>query len=208
MRRLRLVAIVVVIIGLVALAIYLMQKQGSNAPLVNTLTIASSTPANGDSAVSVFDPIKVTFNQDVDPLTLNVVSNPTENWSIAQISKNSIRIEHKQYLRVATTYKLGVLRHEETIGTITFETAREQNDPRQLQTLQQDLNERYPLAQFTPYQTSNYKVIYSAPLTFEIELKTSIDPQEAISQVQSWVKSHGVDPATHKYVTVSATPAP
>lgn len=208
MGRLKKVALAIVIIGLVALVIYLMQKRGTVGPLSNPISITSSSPANGESAVSVFDPIKITFNQDIDPLTLTVTSDPAENWNISPISKDSIKIDHKLYLKVATTYKLAILRHEEEIGTLTFETARDQNDPRQLQTLQTDLDTNYPLAKFTPYQTSNYMVVYSSPLTFEIDIKGVFDPQEAISEVQSWVKSHGVDPATHKYTVVSATPNP
>lgn len=196
-----------IVIALVAIFIYLSQKKvGTNTS--TPITITSSIPNNGASEVSVFDPITITFNQKIDPLTIMVSSDPSENWTVSQNTPNSIKIDHKLYLRVSTTYKLTVLQHNSLVGTLTFETAHEQNDPRQLQNLQSELNKNYPLASLTPYETTNYRVVYSAPLTLEIQLKGSITTQNAISQVQSWVKSNGIDPTTHKYIIATASPTP
>lgn len=171
-------------------------------------TITNSTPTENALGVSVFDPITITFNQPVDSSSVTVTSNPSENWTTSQITPNTVKVGHELYLRVSTTYKLTISQNGNAIETLTFVTAHEQNDPRQLQGLQSDLNKNYPLASLTPYETSDYRVIYSAPLTLEIDLKNSIGTQEAITQVQAWVKSNGVDPGTHKYNVVNVSPTP
>lgn len=198
----------IIIIFFIALFIYLSQKKVS----INTsspITITGSVPTNGSSKVSVFDPITITFNQKIDPKNIIVTSDPSEDWTISQDVSNSIKINHGLYLRVATTYKLTIVQNNNTVvGTLNFETAQEQNDPRQLQNLQSQLNKSYPLASLTPYETSDYKVVYSAPLTLQINIKSSIEKQEAISEVQAWVKSNGVEPLTHKYIVINSSPTP
>lgn len=168
------------------------------------LSIESSVPANGSDSVSVFDPIIIKFNQNINSKDLYISSEPFESWDISQYSPNSIQVNHQEYLRVATQYKLLILKNGTLIGTITFKTAHEQNDPRFLQTLQSELNKDYPLISLTPYETSNYKVVYIAPLTLEIELKNQMDQQTVISQVKLWVKSNGIDPSTHKYNVIKS----
>lgn len=201
------VAIIIVIIIAVTISVYLSQKKGGGS-VPTAMAITESTPTEGASGVNVFDPIIITFNQNVDPLTITATSNPTENWSVSQTSPKTVNIDHKLYLRVATTYTLTILQHGSIVGTLTFETASEQNDPRQLQSLQSELNKNYPLASLTPYETPDFRVVYGAPLTLDISIKSSIGAQSAISQVQAWVKSNGIDPATHKYIVVTPTPTP
>jgi hypothetical protein len=200
------IAAVVIVIIIITIFIYLSPKKGPIS--TSGATVANSVPAQGASEVNVFDPITITFNQNVDPTSITVTSNPSENWTITQNTPNSITIDHSLYLKIATTYKLTVMQNDSNIETLTFETAHDQNDPRQLQSLKSQLNNDYPLASLTPYETSDYRVVYSAPLTLEIDIKSSIGTQDAILQVQSWVKSQGVDPVTHKYITVTASPAP
>ncbi len=191
----------------ITIFIYLSQKKVIT-PTSTPILITKSAPSEGSIGVSVFDPISITFNQPVDSVSVTVMSEPSENWTTSQISPNIIKVDHKLYLKVSTTYKLNILQHGNLVGTLVFETAREQNDPRQLQNLQLELDKNYPLASLTPYQTPDYRVVYSAPLTLGITLKTSIEKQTAISQVQTWVKSNGVDPETHKYIVTNPSTTP
>lgn len=196
----------ILILVLIALVIYFIfsSKQKKNVIPQQPVLISSSIPANNSSGASVFDPISITFNQPIDASTINITSDPAENWTISQIRQNSIDVNHKLYLRVSTNYTLNISQHGSIIGTIVFETSHEQNDPRELQGLQADLDKNYPLISLTPHITSDYQVVYIAPLTLEIDLKSSISAQDAISQIKSWVQSNGVDPATHKYNVVAA----
>ncbi|HWA52296.1 MAG TPA: Ig-like domain-containing protein [Patescibacteria group bacterium] len=166
------------------------------------LTITSSVPSNQASNVNVFDPITITFNQNINPALIGVTSTPNENWSISQNSPATITINHTLYLQENTSYQLSINQSGVSIGILNFKTAQDQNDPRQLQQLQSDLNKDYPLASLTPYETADFKVVYSAPLTLEIDLKSAISSQDAISQVKTWVSTNGVDPSTHTYRVV------
>lgn len=186
--------------------IYLLLKNQTVSSV--PISITSSVPAENFTKTSVLDPITITFNQPIDSSSLYVSSSPSEEWSVIQNTPNSVSLEHAQYLRVATAYKITILQSGNLIGTLDFETAQEQNDPRQLQGLQLQMNKNYPLASLTPYGTSNFIVVYTAPLTLEIQIRGSISAEDAISQVKSWVESNGIDPSTHKYNVVSASPTP
>lgn len=202
----KIVVIIIVFITIVATLIYVLQKKSTVTQM--PVSIANSTPEQDAIDVSVFNPIIITFNERVDSSTIKVTSDPVENWSISQNTPTTIKVDHQLYLRVSTTYKLTVSQNGNTIGTLIFETANEQNDPRQLQQLQSDLDKNYPLASLTPYETPDYKVVYTAPLTLGISIKSSISPQDAISKIKSWVESNGVDPTTHKYIIISTSPTP
>jgi len=56
--------------------------------------------------------------------------------------------------------------------------------------------EEYPLFEHVPYITQKTTLDYIAPLHLKILLKE--DTPEARSQVLDWIRSKGVDPATHK----------
>lgn len=197
----------VILVALIAVVVYLSQKK-VQVLISSPIAITSSIPSDGASGVNVFDPVIITFNQTVGPASITITSDPPENWTVSQNTPKSITVGHSLYLRIATTYKLTVMQHGSIIGTLTFETANDQNDPRQLQSLKSQLNKDYPLASLTPYETTDYHVVYSAPLTLEIDIKSSISAADAISQIQSWVSSQGIDPTTHKYVVVTPSPAP
>lgn len=198
----------VIIMGLIFYLALRSKKVNQPTAPVN-LEITNSTPANGANSVGVADPILITFNQPTDYLTITVTSDPSEEWSISQASPSSVKIAHKLYLRVATNYTLTILQHGNPVGKLVFKTANEQNDPRFLQNIQTENGKKYPLLSLTPYETLDYKVVYTAPLTLEIELKNNnVTSQDAITQVQSWVKSNGIDPSTHKYTVTSPSPAP
>lgn len=204
--RQKLIIVGSAIIAVVVVTIIILFFQKKSPITQMQLAITSSTPAGNSIGVSVFDPVTITFNQNVNASDFTAASDPGEDWTIIQSSPNTIEIDHKLYLRVFTDYKLTVFQHSTTVDVISFQTAQEQNDPRLLQTIQSQTDKDYPLASLLPYENSYYRVVYSAPLTLEIDLKGSgINPQDAITQVQQWVKSNGVDPATHKYIVVAAT---
>jgi methionine-rich copper-binding protein CopC len=206
--KLKIILIAIFVILAILSVIFIISSTGKKNIPTSTPTIKSITPADNSTGFSVFDPVKITFNQTIDPSAIEVASFPSENWSVSQTAQDTVNLNHESYLRVATSYKVTISYNGESIETINFETANSQNDPRQLQSLQSELDKNYPLASLTPYETPDYRVVYSAPLTFEIDIKGNLSEQEAISQVQSWVKSNGVDPSTHKYIVTTPSPKP
>jgi len=204
----KIIGIIIIFFAILAITIYLYFSQKKTIRQT-PIAITNSVPTEGSVNVSVFDSITINFNQTIDPASLYISSEPSENWDVVQRTQNSVVIEHNQYLKVATLYRITILQKGTLVGTLNFETAHDQNDPRQLQSLQSELDKNYPLASLTPYQTLNYRVVYSAPLTLEIDIKDpNVIQQNIIQEVQSWVKSNGVDPTTHKYDIVLPSPTP
>lgn len=195
----------IIIVFIVTLVVYLLQKGRQTE-----LSITNSVPQDNATEASVFNPITITFNQSVDAKNVTVFSDPSENWTVSQTGDSTtIRIDHEKYLSVATKYELAISVSNKSVGKITFQTAHEKNDPRLLQDLKSDLDNKYPLASQTPYQTPNYRIIYVAPLTLEIDITGSIAAEDAIAEVKSWVQQQGIDPTTHKYTTkIVASPQP
>lgn len=196
--------IIIAIIAVLILTITNSNKKNESLPV----EIVSSIPQNGASQVDVSQPITVTFNQDIKASQLSVSSNPSEEWLILQNNPKSITINHGLYLKVATTYKVSITKDNAVIGSFSFQTVFEQNDPRQLQILQSDIDKNYPLAKVTPYETPDYKVIYVSPLTFDIKIKSNLDRDEVLNQIKFWVKSNGVDPISHTYLIDTGSPKP
>ncbi len=205
-QKLKITLSVLVGVAFIVSLIYLSQK---SKPSPTPIEIITSSPVNGSDSADVFSPTIITFNQPVTASDFSVSSTPEELWSIQQKGPNTIEADHLQYLRVATEYTLLISQKGQTIATLNFTTANSQNDPRYLQGLQSDLDKNYPLAQFTPYETALYRVVYSAPLALEIDLKSyTLDQASVIEQIKAWVQSHGVDPATHTYTVVAPSPTP
>ena len=63
----------------------------------------------------------------------------------------------------------------------------------------QTINESYPLFDFVPYKTQEFSIDYSDRLTLEVKINGRKTPQ-IISQVQSWIQEHGIDPSIHTII--------
>src|SRR3989338_2977829 len=58
------------------------------------------------------------------------------------------------------------------------------------------LEKYYPLVDYTPYKTGSFDIVYKTKSTLEVKMKIS-DREKVKQEVIDWIKSHGVDPATH-----------
>jgi len=68
------------------------------------------------------------------------------------------------------------------------------------------LEKNFPLFSFLPYETEKYRLTYQAPFELKIKLKSNQEDQQIIQQeIASWMKSKGIDPASHQLIFV--TPA-
>lgn len=198
----------ILIVVILSIVLILINRSKQKPVVTIPLTVTKSIPVQNAINVNVFDPIVFTFNQGVDAKNFNVSSEPSEDWSITQATSSSINLNHKQYLLVSKKYTVSVFYNGESVTKLNFETEHNQNDPRLLQELQSELDRDYPLASLTPYETAEFKVVYSAPLTFEITLKGPTSPDNAILQVKAWVGANGGNPANHKYTIAGSYPTP
>ena len=187
--------IIFLALGLVA-CLYLLLQEKPALPL----TIQGSTPADQQTGVDLFAPISVTFNSALDPNLLSVTSLPPETWTITPENASTYEFAHKLALSPSTKYLLTFTYQGQSLS-LTFTTQKSQGDPRLIQTIKEQMSIDYPLANLTPYETNLYRVVYSAPLTLEITLKTAVTTSDqAIAEIKSWVRNHGGDSSTHQYI--------
>ena len=78
--------------------------------------------------------------------------------------------------------------------------SKERGDPNFKKTINENLFKYFPLLKEIPYETNEFKVIYSKPLQLTVELKPSISTQSAETKVLNWIQSKGVNPSTHKII--------
>jgi hypothetical protein len=171
--------------------------------------IVASAPAAGSTTGDIFKPVIVQFDIPVMAADINISSSPEEIWTIKQESPNSIALLHQEIFHPATFYVVNLSWQARPLPSLSFTTQAAQGDPRLVQKLTDELNRDYPLAKLTPHETPLYRVVYTAPMTLEIELiNLNITSQEAIGEVKAWVRSQGGDVDVHKYTVVTGTTTP
>lgn len=167
----------------------------------------SSIPTSNSKGNSTILPITMKFDVPVSASDFTITSMPEENWNTAQHDSQTLTFNHSQYLKSNTSYTLSLIYKSKPLTSLTFTTAGGEADPRYYQQIQSDLNTKYPLAKYTPYDTPSYHVVYSAPLTLEITIKSAgISRDQAIADIRAWVASVGGDVAGHQYVIASPAP--
>jgi hypothetical protein len=164
--------------------------------------LIASTPIFNAVNVPVTDPIGLKFDRAIDPSQLFLHSTPPEEWAIQSGSDvSAIVAKPKQFLEAKSGYVISIDYNGRNVATLRFTTIPQQGDPRYTQQVLQEVDRDYPLAKFTPYDTPGYHVVYSAPLTLQITLKSSvIKRDQAISDIVSWVTSVGGDASAHQYL--------
>ena len=200
----------IIILSVLALFIIIILTLRQSSPLPIP-TMLSSQPTSNSQNASVFSPIKLIFDSPLDPSLISISSTPPEVWT-PQVSGNNLTLTHEQFFHANQEYSVNIYYNDSLLTTLNFKTHAEQNDPRYLQTVQEEMDHDYPLATSFPYETSVLRVVYISPMTLEITLKSdSLTEKEAMSQIKSWVTKNGGDSTTHKYQVISApesTPTP
>lgn len=167
-------------------------------------TLTSTSPTDQSIGVALLPTITLRFTKDLpnSPITLSSV--PDALYRPTAILARELSFTPSTPLSPNTTYRISIQFGESMLHQFSFTTKPTQTDQVVLDQIHLELKDKYPLAQKTPYTTSEYRVIYSAPLTLEITLKnTALTTDQAISQIKSWVKSQGLDPTTHQYKVVA-----
>lgn len=168
--------------------------------------VIQSSPTQNSNKVNYFDTLTLRFNQAIDPSLITISSTPAEDWSIDDVSGDTVSLKSKQYFQVDTSYVVNISYKNQLIYTLSFKTTHQQSDPRYAQEVMNEIKRDYPLAVKTPYETADYSVTYSKPLTLEITLKNStVKASDVISEVKSWVTKNGGDSLAHQYTIAPAT---
>ncbi|MFH1244553.1 MAG: Ig-like domain-containing protein [bacterium] len=163
--------------------------------------LTSTSPTDKSIGVALLPEITLRFADDLPDTPITLSSMPEVSYRPTTILARELGFTPSAPLSPNTTYRLSIQLGGSVLHQFSFTTKVTQTDQVVLDQIHLELKDKYPLAQKTPYSTPEYRVIYSAPLTLEITLKTSaLTPAQAISQIQSWVKSQGLDPTTHQFL--------
>ena len=174
-------------------------------PKLKLPTVITSIPTTNSTKVNYFDSIGLQFDQAIDSNLVTAQSTPEEIWSIQNVDKDKISLSSKQYLRVDTQYKLEIFYNKKLVYILNFKTIPQQSDPRYAQEVMNTISRDYPLSTKTPFENSNFKAVYSEPLTLEITIKNKdFLPSDAILETKEWVTQNGGDVSSHKFTI--ATP--
>ncbi len=184
-------------LGFIALFLFLLNLYSRHQPpkLVATLPEPDSTK------VSLNAPITLIFSKPITTKEINLRSFPEEQFKVTQTKPNQLTFTHQLAFYQNRAYIINIYYHQELIYTLHFTTIKSQNDPRQIQLLELKTKQEYPLAKYTPYETNQFEVVYTAPKTLQITLKQpKLNRNLILNQVRQWVKNHGQDPSSHQYV--------
>lgn len=119
----------------------------------------------------------------------------------------TLRLSSEEPLHPNTNYQIAIKDKNKILWQSTFTTENLQGDPVIPFEGQKYTQDNYPLLEYIPYETENFSVRYSAPLTLTITIKKG--EQKTIQpQIEEWIKSHNVDPSTHQIKWVTPAPSP
>jgi len=166
-----------------------------------TPQIKLTSPVDSSQKVAIYTDINYVFDQDVLIKDLTFQISPEVPLANKQTKPNSITLTPKRTLQPSTTYTINVYWQNKQIYVLTFTTQATQTDPILIENMKTELTRDYPLGQKLPLDNSQYRVVYSAPMTLEITIKNpNLTSQEIIDEVKVWVTQNGGDTSAHKYV--------
>lgn len=174
-------------------------------PEEKKLELIESSPSNNQEGVKIFSTLKFAFNLTTSSEELIILTNPDFGYSSDNFDKNTIEIKPENPLEFETEYSIVIKnnKYKDFYEVVKFKTengeipAYTQEQQKEFyEQLERQTYKDYPLFDFIPYQTDNFTVGYSRPLILSITLKK--DTAEIRQEVLTWIRSKGVDPATHK----------
>ncbi|MBL7150900.1 Ig-like domain-containing protein [Candidatus Microgenomates bacterium] len=192
MRTKNLIIILVLIISALIIFNLFVKKQ-------QPIQIISTVPVNGAENVEVDASLKIYFNRE--PKIFSVISSPEIDYS-TQINKTIAVLTLNQSLKPETKYSLTVISQEKEIYSLSF-TTRAQTEAEIIEEEMAITKELYPLINFIPYETENFKIAYEAPLLLLVKMKKE-NNEKIKKEVLDWIRSKKVDPSTHKIEWVTS----
>lgn len=169
--------------------------------------VVSSIPANNSTGVLYDQPLTIVLDQVINPSLISVTSEPTESWTVKAGNGTAIILEHSQYFRVDSDYRIALTYQESPLYTFSFHTLAQQSDPRYTQSVVNQIERDYPLASKLPVESGGVRVLYDSPLTLVITiLNPGLSQTQALEAAHQIVAGFGLDPSSHTYIFASPSP--
>lgn len=200
--------IIIILAGVVGILVGL--KLLLSQPL--TPKIIKTDPVDNQQNAYPKQTLKLIFDRPVSVEDWQIAPFPTFEFSLKS-DKETLEIIPKKELAADTQYRIEVKNSQDPsfYFTLSFKTVPDLLGPppggktpskEQVEKYYWDLSrktyEETPLFDYVPYKTENYIVDYIKPLTLQVLL--SKDSKEIRAEVLDWIRSKGVDPATHQII--------
>jgi hypothetical protein len=201
---LKLIIILAVAIGLLLGLTFLLKNKET------PLKVISVSPYNQEEKISVSSPIKIEFNRPLKNTgEVSILINPQiPTISTFENKRQTLILDHPGPFHSGTSYQITVDQANQPLWSSTFATEKLEGDPAIPYESEKFTQENYPLLVFVPYDSQNFYITYNGPLALKVIIKNG-SIQTIGKEVADWIKSHGVDPTTHKieYLTPELSPA-
>lgn len=191
---------IIIIVAVIFLIIFLSGPKASSK-----FTIISTEPTNGATDVYPGE-IKITFTTDqpinsIDDYAIEISPSLQHGGElISSFPTTTVANRVLGGLEKNTTYTVTVTNKNTNNKTSwTFSTSGEQ--PESSSALFKEEQEQlevnyYPLFDFLPYENDSFKIFYTGRQAITVSIKSGSE-DSAKKGVEDWIRSHGVDPATH-----------
>lgn len=190
--------------GISTLILLLLTKQSPSLPQLSSFSPQDQSQNNALTVVPTY-----IFETPISISDITIITSPSFDFALSQTGEDTIVATHKLSFQPSSTYTVTLLWQNQAVLTHTFTTKESQEDPLLIQTMKDELARDYPLAQLLPLETSQYRMVYSAPMTLEITVKNpNITSVEAIDYAKNWVSKNGSSINLHKFVVTDISPSP
>lgn len=168
--------------------------------------LTETQPKDQQENVEVNSKIVLTFDKKINLNNWQIIPNPNFDFELNNID-NRLEVIPSKNLLGGTEYKIEIKNHVDSSKyyLFSFTTAPIEIDAGKIkagvnfyQNYDKFIKENYPLINFTPHQTPKWSIYYVGLLKLEVLLKS--DTSQNRQEVLNWIKSKGVDPATHEII--------
>lgn len=195
---------ILIFFGIATVILLLLAKKSPSLPQLASFSPQDQSQNNALTVVPTY-----IFEIPISISDITIRSNPPFEYSLSQTDEGTIVANHRLAFQPSSTYTITLIWQDQIILTHTFTTKKSQEDPLLIQSMKDELARDYPLAQLLPLETSQYRIVYSAPMTLEITVKNpNLTSTEAIDYAKNWVSKNGSSSNLHKFVVTSTTPSP
>lgn len=164
--------------------------------------IIETQPKNDEKAVEIDKKIVVVFDQKIKRDDWEVAAFPSFSFDLKAVD-NRLEVLPSSPLGYDREYRLEVKSPTfssfyHTFSFATVPVSPGIGNPYFLEEAEESMQKNYPLLNNTPYEAQNFSVDYIGPL--KLLVKLGKDTPQIRQEVLDWIKSKGVDPASHQIV--------
>lgn len=161
--------------------------------LYQPVKVISVSPFNGAENIELYPSLQIRFNRE--PETLSFKAQPEIDYSL-QTSNTTATLALNQPLKPETQYSLTILSKEKEVFSWSF-TTRFLTETEVIEEEREMSKKSYPLIDFVPYETENFKITYEAPLFLQVRIKKG-KVNLIKEEILDWIRSKEINPASHQ----------